>query len=79
TNLDAAVTDAASGIQPRIVFQNSADDVLNSGRFDSGTLLVMSSPGTGVTGAVVEDSGARALSTADLSRIVDSLRGAAPS
>lgn len=79
TNLDAAVTDAASGIQPRIVFQNSADDVLNSGRFDSGTLLVMSSPGTGVTGAVVEDAGARALSAADLSRIVDSLRGAAPS
>jgi two-component system OmpR family sensor kinase len=78
TNLDAAVTDAASSIQPRIVFQNSADEVLDSGRFDSGTLLVMNSPLTGVTGAVVGDAGARALTGDDLSRIADSLRSVDP-
>jgi two-component system OmpR family sensor kinase len=78
TNLDAAVSEAASSIQSRIVFQSSADDVLDSGRFDSGTLLVMNSHVAGPTGAVVDDAGARALTTDDLARIVDSLRSVDP-
>ncbi len=77
TNLDASVTETASGLQPRVVFQDTADEVLESGRFPTGTLLVMNSR-SGYTAAVVADEGVRALSTDDLGQIVDSLRTADP-
>ncbi|WP_327037363.1 ATP-binding protein [Microbacterium sp. Leaf203] len=76
-NLGAQVDEAAASIQPRAAFQSSAEQVLESGFFDSGTLLVMNSRGTGITGAVVGDNGARALTTDDLGRIADSLQAAA--
>lgn len=78
-NLDASVRDAAASIQSRIVLQVSAADLLNSGRFSPGTLLVTSSPVTGISGAVVDDAaGARALTDDDLARIVDTLTEADP-
>ena len=76
-NLGAQVDEAAASIQPRAAFQSSAEQVLESGFFDSGTLLVMNSRGAGITGAVVGDNGVRALTTDDLGRIADSLQAAA--
>ena len=77
-NLGAQVDEAAASIQPRAAFQSSAEQVLESGFFDSGTLLVMNSRGTGISGAVVGDNGARALTTDDLGRIADGLQAADP-
>lgn len=76
-NLDASVTDTASSLQTRVVFQNSAEDVLESGRFPNGTLLVMNTR-SGVSGAVVGDTAVRALTTDDLGQIADSLRSVDP-
>jgi two-component system OmpR family sensor kinase len=76
-NLGAQVDEAASSIQPRTAFQSTAEQVLQSGFFDSGTLLVMNSR-SGITGAVVGDTGARALTDDDLGRIADSLQAADP-
>ena len=75
-NLGAQVDEAAASIQPRAAFQGSAEQVLQSGFFDSGTLLVMNSRGTGISGAVVGDDGVRALTSDDLGRIADSLQAA---
>ena len=74
-NLDASVTDAASAVQSRIAFQNTAEDVLESGPREPGTLLVMNSRST-ITGAVVADGQTRALTADDLSGIADSLQSA---
>ncbi len=46
-NLGAQVDEAAASIQQRTIFQNSAEQVLASGFFDPGTLLVMNSRGAG--------------------------------
>ncbi|WP_308447283.1 ATP-binding protein [Microbacterium sp. BH-3-3-3] len=76
-NLDASVTDAASSVQSQIGFQSTAEEVLEAGPRDPGTLLVMNSRNA-LTGAVVSDGGARALTTDDLGQIADSLRSTDP-
>ncbi|MDQ1121660.1 sensor histidine kinase [Microbacterium trichothecenolyticum] len=72
-NLDASVTETASEIQPRVSFQASAADVLESGRNPDGTLLVVNTRSGGPSGAVVAGDSVRALTTDDLSQIADAL------
>ncbi|WZH35889.1 MAG: ATP-binding protein [Microbacterium enclense] len=77
-NLDAQVTDVASVAQQRISFQSTAQQVLDAGPFDNGTLLVMSARLNGPTGAVVDNGTSRALASDEIAQIVESLRSSNP-
>lgn len=72
-NLDASVTETASEIQPRVSFQASAAEVLESGRNPDGTLLVVNTRSAGPSGAVVAGDSVRALTADDLAQIADTL------
>ena len=76
-NLDAQVTEVAQRAQSRVSFQTTAENVLDAGPFDNGTLMVVSSR-AGTTGAVVDDGASRALTADELEQIVESLRTSTP-
>ena len=77
-NLEAEVGDVASLAQPRISLQSTAEDVLDSGPFDNGTLMVMRTRLGGTSGAVVDDGNSRALTSDELAQIVESLASSSP-
>lgn len=72
-NLSTDVADTAQLAQRSTTAASTADQVLQSGPFPSGTLLVMQTPLGGQTGAVRSDDAVQSLTSDQLGAIVDSI------
>lgn len=77
-NLTTEVSDTAQIAQQRTTPASTAAEVLESGPFPSGTLLVMRTLIAGTTGAVSNDEATQTLTADQLSDIVDSIRSNDP-
>ncbi|WP_245233166.1 ATP-binding protein [Microbacterium sp. dk485] len=73
-NLDTNVRKAAEDV--RLNPQSTAQEVLTTGRFGDGTLLVTRTAGGGTTGAYVDDGTVRVLDRSQISDILESVGGA---
>lgn len=73
-NLNASVTDYGQIAQNRATFSSTADQVLEQGRFPTGTILVMRTPVAGTSGAVLSDDIAQPFSADQISGIVADIR-----
>lgn len=70
-NLDREVRQAAANVP--IGVQSTAPDLLASGPFQDGTLLVTQTPGGGTTGAYVDGRTVRVLDDGEIAEIIDTV------